>query len=58
MKKIIVEQGKLKNATLESKSLAEVLDKLAIAKTGSSYRVINKLLEEYEIDTSHFKGQS
>jgi hypothetical protein len=43
----------------ESISLAQVLDKLYDCKySGSTYAFIKKKIKQFNIDTSHFKGQS
>ena len=42
---------------MESKSKRECLLKLGLKPYGGNYRVLQKHLDKYEIDTSHFLGQ-
>ena len=44
-------------AIRDSYSIAETCRKLGIRPTGGNYRVINNIIEKYELDTSHFTGQ-
>jgi len=45
------------NAIQNSTSKRQALLKLNIAAQGGNYRVINKAIQLYKLDTSHFKGQ-
>lgn len=47
----------LASAISSSFSIAEVCRKLGIAPYGGNYRTIHKLINEYSIDITHFKGQ-
>lgn len=47
----------LKIAVANSVSIASCLTKLGLAAKGGNYRTFKKLVEKYQIDTSHFKGQ-
>lgn len=46
-----------KKAVEESCSKAETLRKLGLAPTGGNYTCFNQLVEEQNIDTSHFTGR-
>lgn len=48
----------LQSIVKESRSYAQVLKKLGLKQTGGSYSHISKKIKQYDIDTSHFKGQS
>ena len=47
----------LTEIVMESKSKRECLLKLGLKPYGGNYRVLQKHLDKYEIDTSHFLGQ-
>lgn len=47
----------LRNAISQSFSKREALQKLGIASQGGNYRVINKAIDLYNIDISHFRGK-
>lgn len=47
----------LKIAVANSISIASCLTKLGLAAKGGNYKTFKKLIEKYQIDTSHFKGQ-
>lgn len=48
----------LKNAVKNSRSIAQVLDKLGIVPAGGNYQTVKRRIEKYSIDISHFGGQS
>ena len=48
----------LRRAVKESTSLRQVLVKLHVAPYGGNYEVLKKALTYFQIDTSHFTGQS
>jgi len=48
----------LKNAVKVSRSIREVLQKLGIVPAGGNYATIKKRIKKYNIDISHFGGQS
>ena len=48
----------LKNAVKNSRSIAQVLDKLGIVPAGGNYQTVKRRIAKYSIDTSHFGGQS
>lgn len=47
----------LETIVKESKSKAEVLRKLGLAAKGGNYSNLDRWIEEYSLDTSHFTGQ-
>ena len=44
-------------AVRNSKSIADVCRFLGIKPIGGNYRIIHKVIDEFNIDTSHFTGQ-
>lgn len=48
----------LKNAVQNSRSIAQVLNKLGIVPAGGNYQTVKRRIAKYSIDTSHFGGQS
>ena len=48
----------LKNAVKNSFSIRQVLEYLGIVAAGGNYQTVKKRLSKYQIDTSHFHGQS
>lgn len=48
----------LKNAVKNSRSIAQVLDKLGIVPAGGNYQTVKRRIAKYSIDISHFGGQS
>lgn len=48
----------LRDAITQSFSKREALQRLGIAAQGGNYRVINKAINLYQIDISHFKGKT
>ena len=48
----------LREAVSTSITLQEVINKLGIVPTASSYKTLNKYLIEYDIDYSHIKGKN
>lgn len=52
------QKDKLEQIVNESYSFAEVLRKIGLRDVGSNFKTIKKYVEEYNIDTSHFKGQT
>lgn len=55
LKKYTLEELKVAVATSYSKR--QVLDKLGIVPAGGNYQTLRKALKEFNLDTSHFKGQ-
>ena len=47
----------VKKAVAENKSVAGVLRQIGLRPVGGNYKTIRRIIEEYEIDTSHFTGQ-
>lgn len=45
----------LEKVVKESKNIGMVLDSLNLRKAGGNYRVINKYIKEYNLDTTHFE---
>ena len=45
------------NAVQHSKSIAGVLRMLELRPIGGNYRTINRIIDQYNIDISHFTGQ-
>jgi len=50
-------EQQLRQAAKEAFSLRQVLHKLNLREAGGNYSQIKKYLEEYGIDTKHFRGQ-
>lgn len=48
----------LEQIVRESYSFAEVLRKIGLRDVGSNFKTIKKYIGEYNIDTSHFRGQT
>jgi 5-methylcytosine-specific restriction endonuclease McrA len=48
----------LKIAVQNSRSIAQVLGKLGIVPAGGNYQTVKRRINKYDIDTSHFSGQS
>jgi hypothetical protein len=48
----------LKNAVKNSRSIAQVLEKLGIVPAGGNYQTVKRRIAKYSIDISHFGGQS
>lgn len=48
----------LEEAIVGCKTLTELIEKFGLKNTGGNYRTFNTRLKEYNIDTSHFVGQS
>lgn len=46
----------LRQLVAESKSIAEVFDKLKLRRAGAPYRIFHRVVAELNIDTSHFLG--
>ncbi len=56
--KMIYHKDYLEKVVKESKNIGMVLDSLDLRKAGGNYRVVNKYIKEYDLDTSHFeKGE-
>jgi len=53
---IIVEE--LKQAVIESNSISDVYRKMNKSKSGDSYKIIKRIIEENDIDISHFNPYS
>ena len=58
MKKTEYDKDLIEEIVKESVSIAEVLKKLDLKKSGGSYKKIKKIISDYEISTEHFLGQS
>jgi Zn finger protein HypA/HybF involved in hydrogenase expression len=58
MKKYSYTLDEFKNAVENSYSIAQTFTKLGLPSNGTNYRVFNRLQLLYNIDTSHFTGQS
>ena len=52
------QKDKLEQIVSESYSFAEALRKIGLRDVGSNFKIIKKYVEEYNIDTSHFRGQT
>ena len=52
------QKDKLEQIVSESYSFAEALRKIGLRDVGSNFKKIKKYVEEYNIDTSHFRGQT
>ena len=52
------QKDKLEQIVSESYSFAEALRKIGLWDVGSNFKTIKKYVEEYNIDTSHFRGQT
>ena len=52
------QKDKLDQIVSESYSFAEALRKIGLRDVGSNFKTIKKYVEEYNIDTSHFRGQT
>lgn len=52
------QKDKLEQIVRESYSFAEALRKIGLRDVGSNFKTIKKYVEEYKIDTSHFRGQT
>lgn len=52
------QKDKLEQIVSESYSFAEALRKIGLRDVGSNFKTIKKYVEEYDIDTSHFRGQT
>ena len=52
------QKDKLEQIVSESYSFAEALRKIGLKDAGSNFKTIKKYVEEYNIDTSHFRGQT
>ena len=48
----------LRNAVKNSLSIRQVLESLGIVPAGGNYQTVKRRLVKYNIDTSHFHGQS
>jgi hypothetical protein len=48
----------LKNAVQNSFSIRQVLESLGIVPAGGNYQTVKNRIAKYNIDTSHFRGQS
>jgi len=57
MKKKSWTEGQLRKAVLSSRSIRQVIKKLGLIPAGGNYDQINKYIDYYKADTSHFKGQ-
>jgi len=57
MKKRSWTLNQLKDAVKSSLSYRQVLYKLGLREAGGNYAQIKKYIEEYKLDTSHFKGR-
>ena len=56
-KKIEIDKETIQDAVIQSKSIRNVLLILGLnISSGGSYRVLYRLIKEYNIDTSHFTG--
>ena len=47
----------LQQIVKESISYSQVLQAINLTPTGGNYRILKRLLKEYEINTEHFSGQ-
>jgi Zn finger protein HypA/HybF involved in hydrogenase expression len=52
------QKDKLEQIVSESYSFAEALRKIGLRDVGSNFKTIKKYVKEYNIDTSHFRGQT
>ena len=52
------QKDKLEQIVSESYSFAEALRKIGLRDVGSNFKTIKKYVEEYNIDISHFRGQT
>ena len=57
MKKRSWNEKQLKQAAKESFSFRQVLHKLNLREAGGNYSQVKKYLEEYKINTRHFRGK-
>lgn len=48
----------LKNAVQNSFSIRQVLESLGIVPAGGNYQTVKRRIAKYNINTSHFRGQS
>lgn len=53
--KIMYHKCFLEKIVKESKNIGMILDSLNLRKAGGNYRIINKYIKEYNLDTSHFE---
>jgi hypothetical protein len=51
-------EGQLRKAVESSASLRQVLIKLNVAPYGGNYAVLNKAIEHFQLNTTHFSGQA
>lgn len=51
-------EEQLRDAISTSTSVREALIKLGVSPLGGNYAVIHKAIKQYNIDTTHFTGQS
>lgn len=54
----IYEKSNLEPIVKQSFSLAEVLRKLGRRDCGGNYKTLQKYIDKYNLDTSHFTGQT
>lgn len=54
----IYKKENLESVVKESFSLAEVLRKLGRHDCGGNYKTLKKYIDKYNLDTSHFTGQT
>jgi hypothetical protein len=50
-------EGQLREAVINSTSLAQTLSKLGVAAYGGNYYVLKRAIHHFSLDTSHFTGQ-
>jgi 5-methylcytosine-specific restriction endonuclease McrA len=53
-----IKKERLEDVVKMSFSVAETLKKLEMPLAGGNYKLINKLVNEYQIDITHFTGQT
>lgn len=51
-------QAQLREAVKDSTSLRQVLEALGVAPYGGNYEVLRRAIHHFNLDTSHFTGQS
>ena len=57
MRKVGYTIDDVRTAVADNKSLAGVLRQLGLRPRGGNYKTINRIIRDYQIDTSHFTGK-
>lgn len=57
MTKIRYSKELIENACKDSKSIAQVCEKIGLKPVGSNYKTVKKKIELYNVDISHFTGK-